>query len=115
MKLISTNTTVALAGLLLLIPTAYGSLQYRCDRGDPLSLEDVLKSATGKPENKFRKEQPAIPTGDKYSSIYFTKSVDSNDIYHAAFLLQVYGDPPQYQLSQYSEEGWGLCDVEEIH
>ncbi|CCU74334.1 putative candidate secreted effector protein [Blumeria hordei DH14] len=115
MKLISTNTTVALAGLLLLIPTAYGSLQYGCELGDLVSMELVLRLSSGHNESHNRDGNPAIPTREKYTSTSFTKKLSAIDTRHVGYLIQVYGDPPQYQLSQYSERGWGVCALEESH
>ncbi|CCU74340.1 CSEP0147 putative effector protein [Blumeria hordei DH14] len=113
MKLISSTSTVALAGLLLLIPASYGSKQYRCPRGDPISKEDVLRYSKGHSESFNLDEYPLTPAGKKYSSTYFTSPLGAPLTYAAAYVIQVYDNPPQYQLAQYNMGVWTVCTLEE--
>ncbi|CCU74274.1 putative candidate secreted effector protein [Blumeria hordei DH14] len=115
MKLISSFTTVVLAGLLLLIPAAYASIQYRCPRGDVVSMDMVLHYSSDHNERYNRDEYPLIPTGENYTSTTFRNERDSMEIFHIDYLIQVYGDPPQYQLSQLSNGIWNVCSMEKSY
>ncbi|CCU74314.1 unnamed protein product [Blumeria hordei] len=114
MNLISSITTVALAGLLLLIPTAYGNLHYRCPYGDPFSVEEVLRLSNGHSERYNRNSDPTIPTGENYTSALFSKPLDKTVFEVSGYIIQVYGNPPKYRLSVFVDGRYHVCPLEEM-
>ncbi|VCU39196.1 Bgt-55081 [Blumeria graminis f. sp. tritici] len=113
MKFISTVTAAALAGLLLLVPAACGNRHYICDRGDPIDEVVALRTMNNAFMIEHSHEHPAIPTGEPQWSFFFTKSLNAHRLGIACYLLQVYGDPPNYQLFQSFKKEWRRCSLED--
>ncbi|SZF03383.1 unnamed protein product [Blumeria hordei] len=114
MKFISTATTAALAGILLLAPAAYGNRQFKCDDGNLMSLEDVKKKACNSAFVENIDKHPNVPTEESHKSYLFAQRTYANIPGLSAYLLQVYGDPKKYQLSQYSDMEWKVCSLQDI-
>ena len=107
MKFISTATTGALACISLLVPTAYGNREYKCESGDPLLESQVFAMETERFTIPNSHEHPAIPTLEPHKTYFSMRSLNPYGV--SSYLVQVYGEPPKYQVSQMSTEGWKLC------
>ncbi|CCU75838.1 CSEP0058 putative effector protein [Blumeria hordei DH14] len=113
MKFISTATTAALAGILLLAPATYGNRYYKCELSDPVSEADVIKMVSDRTLEKNADIHPKVPTGESHKSYMFMKRTYANRPRITAYLVQVYGDPKEYQLSLHAGGRWHLCSLED--
>ncbi|CAD6499042.1 BgTH12-04696 [Blumeria graminis f. sp. triticale] len=113
MKFLSTATTAALTGLLLLVSAAYGDRHYTCVHGRIVSEKEVLEEAGMAYDTVPYHDHPPTPTGETYKSILFSRFLNDNQQYIASYLVQVYGSPQKIQLSVFSEKKWKICSFVE--
>ncbi|EPQ67343.1 putative secreted effector protein [Blumeria graminis f. sp. tritici 96224] len=76
MKFISTATTGALACISLLVPTAYGNREYKCESGDPLLESQVFAMETERFTIPNSHEHPAIPTLEPHKTYFSMRSLN---------------------------------------
>ncbi|CAD6499054.1 BgTH12-04706 [Blumeria graminis f. sp. triticale] len=112
MKFLSTTITAVFAGISLLVPTAYGNLQYRCEIGDPITESQVLETVNKSFLIDNSPQHPAIPTTEPHKTYFSTRPWSGSESGIASFLIQVYGQPPKYQVYQGVARGWRLCTLE---
>ncbi|CCU75836.1 CSEP0254 putative effector protein [Blumeria hordei DH14] len=114
MKFISTATTAALAGIILLAPAAYGNQHYKCDDGDPVGVEEAQSMEDDCASTKNLDEHPAILTGESHKSYLFARRVYLNKPGISIYMIQVYGNPKKYQLSRHVDKEWIVCSLQDI-
>ncbi|CAD6499056.1 BgTH12-04708 [Blumeria graminis f. sp. triticale] len=112
MKFLRTATAAVLANLLLLVLAVCGKRHYKCDHGRPFSEEYIISKARYASADDNRYGNLAVPTGESYISLFFANPLLKNSLDLGCYLIQVYGQPPKYQFSQYVDNKWKLCTLE---
>ncbi|CCU83208.1 CSEP0483 putative effector protein [Blumeria hordei DH14] len=79
MKFPSAASTAAFAGLLLLVPTAYGAEYFDCGNGVIFPYSQVLQFAGGATRGRRASGDPEPPNGDRHKTRKFSRVPSSGD------------------------------------
>ncbi|VDB90488.1 Bgt-55047 [Blumeria graminis f. sp. tritici] len=73
MKLFSTTSIVALAGLLQLLPTVYGDGYFLCKSGEMFDWTEISECKDLASPSYNDPSHPQVPAGHTYSTYFFSR------------------------------------------
>ncbi|CAD6506589.1 BgTH12-07815, partial [Blumeria graminis f. sp. triticale] len=102
MKLISIASTTALAGLLLLVPAAYGD-RHQCSYGKAFSISEIQNKLEYGNFVDARPGDPTDPDGIKFYAMRF----DMMPVLGVTitYLIQIVYEPPYYRFYEKTSSG----------
>ncbi|SZF00633.1 unnamed protein product [Blumeria hordei] len=107
MKFPSAASTAAFAGLLLLVPTAYGAEYFDCGNGVIFPYSQVLQFAGGATRGRRASGDPEPPNGDRHKTRKFSRVPSSGVI--TTYLLQVDRQDSSITLFELRSGQWSEC------
>ncbi|VDB96462.1 BgtE-5783 [Blumeria graminis f. sp. tritici] len=109
MKLLNTTSTAALAGLLLLMPAAFGAEYYECWDGEKFPAEQITHLASRATVGRKISNGPDVPYGQNHKTRKFTR-VPSGVI--TTYLIQVDKVDSSIRLFELTSSQWSACGLQ---
>ncbi|CAD6503153.1 BgTH12-02822 [Blumeria graminis f. sp. triticale] len=107
MKFLRAATVAAMAGLLLLVPAAYGKMYYQCVSEKTFTVSAIEKYKKKASIDQVRSDDPEVITGQQCKAARFTERLQNK--VKMSYLFQVVGMEPSYRLFEYNESTWQPC------
>ncbi|VDB90490.1 Bgt-55130 [Blumeria graminis f. sp. tritici] len=109
MKLFSTTSIVALAGLLQLLPTVYGVVYFQCKSGEIIDWTEISECKNLASPSYNYPSHPRVPAGETCSTYSFSRHTQDNGV--KFYVFQIVGEIPIHKLYELGYTDWERCDL----
>ncbi|CCU82158.1 CSEP0442 putative effector protein [Blumeria hordei DH14] len=105
MKVISVASATALAGLLSLVPAAYGDGYHECSYGKVFPMSEIRHKLEFGNFEDARDTDPTGPNDEEYFGMRF----DMMPVPEVTYLIQIIYKAPYYRFYEETTSGWRPC------